>query len=428
MTKKIMNITLSIILFLLPLIIFPPSIYPRNYNIPKIILLYSCGLILLICLFIKHKELTFDKIDKILLAFIFLVFISTIFSVNIEKSIFGENNRHEGLLSFICYYLIYYCAKYYFKPNQDTINTSLFLMSITSILGILQYYNVPIIHEIFKSELTGDSFAASTFGNRNFFASFISICLPYVMCLYIFYHKKIYLFVTSISFYALLVSLTRSAWLAFFVFSIIGIIYIIKLKNEKILKNAGIVLLIFVVLFAIFYFTNPSTFLGRYRATVTDLKQLDNPVNNKKFASGRNLIWSSALRVVKSNPLIGCGPDAFLSELKTNHAEYLSDELYPKLKSFPDKVHNEFLQIAATIGIPALILYLLFLFKTLKKIINQNFKKNRKAFILFLCLISYLVQAFFNVSTIGVAPLFYFLLGYSYQLNKTLTLKENNNS
>ena len=37
--------------------------------------------------------------------------------------------------------------------------------------------------------------------------------------------------------------------------------------------------------------------------------------------------------------------------------------------------------------------------------------KDRKAFLFSLCIISYLVQAFFNISVIEVAPLFFISLG-----------------
>ena len=114
MTKKIINITLFIVLFLLPIIIIPLRFSPKHYNIPKIALLYLCGLVLFICLFLKRKELKFDKVDKLIISFIILTFISTIFSIDIKTSILGASNRHEGLLTFVCYFLIYYSSKYYF--------------------------------------------------------------------------------------------------------------------------------------------------------------------------------------------------------------------------------------------------------------------------------------------------------------------------
>ena len=42
---------------------------------------------------------------------------------------------------------------------------------------------------------------------------------------------------------------------------------------------------------------------------------------------------------------------------------------------------------------------------------DKNIFKNNATFILLVPIISYLVQALFNISTIGVAPIFWLLLG-----------------
>ncbi len=450
MTQKIINFTLSIILFIIPLAVLPASIYPGEYNIPKIVLLYICGAVLLICLLINYKQLKFDKSDKILLAFIVLIFISTLFSINIKKSIWGQSNRYEGLLTFLCYYLTYYCGKYYFKFNKKFIFFSLGVILITCIIAILQYYDLTFISDLLKSERTGNNFSSSTFGNRNFFGSFITIGVIYTMCLYIFYGKKIYLPIACFAFYALINSLTRSAWVAFFVISFIGIIYIIMQKDKKMLIRAGVLLILFIFCFAHIIACKPDVFLHKYLGNLetmsllkntfpvvkkenskesTNLNDVSNQASNSniieqtetisneppKKEDARILIWRGAFRIIKDHPLLGCGPDTFLSEMLYSHTDYLQERIYPQLNGSPDKAHNEYLQIASTIGIPALMVYLTFLILTLRNLLKSNLKENKINFIIFLCLVGYLVQAFFNISTIGVAPIFYFLLGFSYQ-------------
>ena len=61
-------------------------------------------------------------------------------------------------------------------------------------------------------------------------------------------------------------------------------------------------------------------------------------------------------------------------------------------------------------GIPAIIIYLLFIFFIIKDNMKYMFK-NKIRLIISLSIIGYLVQAIFNISTIGVAPIFWFLLG-----------------
>ena len=89
------------LLFLKMLI--PTDLTSRFLQIP--ILILFGGVSFCVYLIINYKNLKLDKPDKFILAFIFLVGISTIFSINLEKSIWGQSNRYEGLLTFICYFL-----------------------------------------------------------------------------------------------------------------------------------------------------------------------------------------------------------------------------------------------------------------------------------------------------------------------------------
>ena len=74
-----------------------------------------------------------------------------------------------------------------------------------------------------------------------------------------------------------------------------------------------------------------------------------------------------------------------------------------------DKAHNEFLQTFITEGIIGLLIYLGLYISVIKNGIKNSFKNENIYFIL--PIIGYLVQAFFNISVIEVAPLFYIALG-----------------
>lgn len=87
-----------------------------------------------------------------------------------------------------------------------------------------------------------------------------------------------------------------------------------------------------------------------------------------------------------------------------------SFEFIVEHKGIPDKAHNEYLQIAVTLGIPALILYVAFLIMGILPNLKNIFKQ-KSIFIVLSVIGSYLVQAFFNISTIGIAPMFWFALG-----------------
>lgn len=425
MINKVTNIAINLIIFLIPLLILPAQVYPTNYNLPKIVLLLVLGLFLLVILFIKRKELKFDLIDKTLLAFLFLILLSTIFSVNFSKAIIGEENRYEGLLAFIVYFSIYYCAKNFYTYNKNIKYYAIVTISICSVIGILQYYNVFPLTLLNSTDISG--FTSSTFGNRNFFGSFLSMVVPLFIALYLVKGKKIYLLISYISFAALLLSMTRSAWLGFATASVIGLIYIIKNFNKLILKK--VIYIIIGYLIIIYFLLFPPEFINNYLSNYSSINLLNKRIESIgtevniivkaddtytknpsiiNLGGGRFAIWKLTLMLVAKQPLLGSGPDTLIDGLLHN-LKYETYNFILSTESYFDKAHNEYLQIAATLGIPALIVYLAFIAQIIAK--SKKIFHNDILFILTVPIISYLVQAFFNISTIGVAPIFWFLLG-----------------
>ena len=413
--EKSINIILCIVLFLLPLITIPRKL-TTYYNIPKYILLLSCGLVLLVCLIIKikRKELKLDLIDKTLFAFYILIVISTIFSMDVIKSIIGERNRFEGLLTFTIYFMIYYCAKYYFSYNKYLKRFAIATILITSIIGILQYYNICPIYSLFNIP-NYPSVALSTFGHRNFFGSFQAIVVPTCIALYITKRKKTYLFLSLISFWALLASMARSSWVGLAVACLLGLIFIFKNFKKRIVPSLHI--LIGCIIIFVFVLTPPQfvknminpndnfySLEGRIDSLKNEVTNISNSQDAKKTekavwnaGTGRVGIWLATLQSIAKEPILGTGPDTLQDALLHNSTEFFLFRLYTFWETV-DKAHNEYLQIAATIGIPALMIYLAFLAQIIFG--QKKAFKNDNTFIFLIPIISYLAQAFFNISTI----------------------------
>ena len=421
--NKIINKTIYVIIFLIPLLILPSQLNSIPYNILKYIVLLICGSVLLVMLFLKRKDLKFDLIDKTLIVFYILIVISTIFSMDILKSILGERNRYEGLLTFTVYFLTYYCGKYYFYYDKKLKIFSIITICITCIIGILQYYKIFPLYYIYDALGIPyrPGFASSTFGNTNFFGSFLAIVVTCFMALYIIKSKKIYLIISCLSFYMLIISMTRSAWVGFAFASILGIAYVIINRKKEIIKRATNILIGFAIIFvwllftpkiitdSLPYYSKTMSLQNRLGLMSNELQSaIQNGSLDNEFGSHRIRIWRMTLRAIAVHPLLGSGPDTLAKSLLYN-ATGEAMEFIRITDTYADKAHNEYLQIAATIGIPALIVYLAFLAQILSK--NKNMFKNNGTFILIIPIIAYLVQAFFNISTIGVAPIFWLLLG-----------------
>lgn len=445
MKQKTITFILSLIAILAPMLIIP-SKDDSNYNILKLIVLLVAGVSLLILLLASYKTLTLDKKDIVILIFMGLVLISTFLSSNIKLSILGEKNRCEGLLMFATYIIIYFCTKKYFKYEKISvfINIMFIVSMLIGFLGIAQHYvNKLELYPIFSKGICG------TFGNSNFFGSFISLILPIAVSTFILCGSKRGFILSLVMFFNMISSGTRSAWVAFAVVGLLGLIYLIKQKNKKYFFRTFILLTLFAIIFT--YLLNEFDFIiEKFRSsnevkpnnniattqveqtkTFTEMK-LDTIKNEieqaketgslNKMGSGRIEIWKLTLKLIAEKPIFGCGPDNLWDGLVKNCKEE-TYEYANRTHVAIDKAHNEYLQIAATIGIPALICYLTFitliLFPKMKLALSDN-----KTFIICLSIISYMVQAFFNISTIGIAPLFWMMLGLVD--NKEFMIKLNN--
>lgn len=406
MKQKLITITLTVITILAPLLIVPNFLNANSY-ILKFWTLLIGGLLLIIFLLYQYKDLKMDKKDICILLFLGLVCISTFLSSDIAKSIFGEENRYEGLLMFIVYIGIYLSAKKYFKLEkiEEFLNILFILSMVIGILGILQNYIITdnSLRPLFNKGI------CSTFGNSNFFGSFISLVLPITISFFILKGNKKSLLLALIMFFNMLSSGTRSAWVAFGVIAILGVFYLLKQKEKTYYKRFFLLLLCFILIF-IFVLIDPKSVMKDKFA------QIENDINaslrdglDGTMGSGRIEIWEMTLKLIAKKPILGCGTDNLQLGLRTNCPEDF-DEYLIRTLTVVDKAHNEYLHIAATIGIPALILYCIFIGMILLPKM-RHMLSDKVVFIISITIISYLIQAFFNISTIGVAPLFWMILG-----------------
>ena len=413
MKEKAISITIMIFTILAPIVIFPRVISEDSY-IPKIAVITICGAILLVLVLMNYKKLHIDKIDAILLIYAILIYISTCLSSRVKISIWGTPTRYEGLISLYTYILLFLCAKKFFKKEYvKTYGKIIYIVVLLiSVLSICQYYirtiNLPPL--FVKCKLAGST---GTFGNSNFLGSFVSIFLPIMTSMYIINGKKTNLLLANLLFMSLLVCLARSSWVASIICLLILIIFLIVKRKKEYFIRFIFVALTFILAFSIINYTGRETTSGKGTKMVNEIKQIATTGITNKSGSGRIAIWKMTWKLTLRHPIFGVGTDnlkyGFYDDIEMRFTELLN---YMKSSSGPvDKAHNEYLQIAVTLGLPALMVYLIFLGVIILKNIKISFKNNA-IFVLLLSIASYLIQAFFNISTIGIAPLFWLILGF----------------
>jgi len=124
------------------------------------------------------------------------------------------------------------------------------------------------------------------------------------------------------------------------------------------------------------------------------------------FGTRRGWIWRNAVEVIPYNPIFGTGPGTFFHAL--GHERQL--EAISLYNYTIDKAHNVFLQIAVTMGIPALIAYVIFLGGVFVPAVKRAF--DRPILLAFgAAALSFIIQSLFMPEVPIVTPLLWVALG-----------------
>ena len=232
------------------------------------------------------------------------------------------------------------------------------------------------------------------------------LCLSYSFGLFIDSEKKsqniIYALFSIIFMFGLLISNTLAVLVGLGVVLIYIFIYCIKNKfYEK-----------FIVVFAIILSITCLTVALSKTTLIKDLTKMGKETTqiakgnlDNNYGSKRMYIWKETIKIVPNHLLHGVGIDSF-------HKAFNGEALIlqqPTKRILYDKAHNEYLQILVTQGIFALTSWL-FIYGYAVCKGTKNCFRNKEIYSV-LPVIGYLVQAFFNISVIEVAPMFYIALG-----------------
>ena len=352
--------------------------------------------IILIISFIARKKMKLQRLDFLLIIYILLCIISTIFAYDRNMAVFGAINRYEGLLSIIYYITIIIIASFIDKEKINSI--------INIIIGIGIFETGMGFIQLCK----GNQHISGFISNANFYATYINMCL---WCsIYSIFHNKSKLYYLLIILYtmALMISNTLSCILSSLIG--IGLLLLINIKEKK-LGKSFIVIGIFIAIIALLSFFNVNKIGTKIMSFGKDTAQITKGNINEKMGTGRIDIWKKTIPFIPKYLIHGIGIDNYY---------YLDDGspiYYPVFykntkvvrdKLIYDKAHNDYLQILITKGIFALIVYL----SIIAILLFQSFKYDKYYFLIIL---TYLIQIFFNISVIEVAPIFYILLGLSYK-------------
>jgi len=394
----------------------------QNFSI-SLLLLFIINFFFIIFINVRGR-IKFDKIDICLILLVVFGIISTIFSKNISVSLYGYWKRYEGLSQILYYYSLLYLSSFIFDNvyKKKIICFILIFGFINVFACFLQVFN---IFEFIPINSRGVTLGQGFITNSNFFGSYMDICLGLSIGLFLYnnrdnFKKNILFLIFILVFYSgLLMSNALSGMVGLFVICLFIVGYFIYLFIKKrivksiIIKHV-ILLISCVIISIVLTISNKTVMFDDVKRMFVETQEISKGNINDSFGSSRLFIWKSTLKVVPNNLLHGTGIDCF--------AFAFSDEkpLFKKRSDesivYFDKAHNEYLQKLVTEGTFSTITYISMLFIifiiSLKNILKNN---NYLLIPLFLAFVGYCVQAFFNISVIEVAPLFFIVCGLLYE-------------
>ncbi len=402
---------LWILTAVLPVVIIPIDVVDIFDTIKGPILVIA-GISILVLL-ILEKKWDNSLISWLLLVYVFFQFLSSVFAYNPLLAFAGETpkaGRFEGFASLVIYAILFYAAKNFMIPTKKKVITTFSVLSIVSVYALVQYYQFDplVIYKHYRSMIF------STIGNQNFLGSLVLMLTVLALGLFLHFKKWYYAVFFSLFFSTLLVAQTRSCWLSFAVILIFIAISVLFFNRSKWDSFLIAILLMITVTFALNK-TKKNALSTRSGTIKNELAMKD-----EYGGSGRLKIWEITGLVIQDHPFLGTGPENLKSVIHAEHKKEIN--AYYRVKGTSvDKAHNEFLHIAAVTGIPSLIIYLtilsLIFIQNGKYIVQSNLKT-----LLLLTIMAYLIQAFFNISVIAVAPIFWITLGLFAQKTKEVYL------
>ena len=353
------------------------------------------------------------SLQLFILAFILIISIANIFSIDPYKSFFGNLERMDGLLNiihFFAYMLLTTTCLETKKQWSFLANFSMMVAFFVSVIGCVSLFDEPI------------SLISSTFGNSSYLAIYMVFHIFISMIFYFENYEKnklysyFYLFFTALFVFVLYNTGARGSLLGLALGSIFTLFLSLRHKKQKVFSKKILFLSVggFFLIGIIFWQFRDSAVVKKSTtlARIVSVNSVSSDGTSLSTTTLRFKLWKIALKGIQERPLLGWGQENY---------EYVFDRYYdPALgdaESWFDRSHNGFLDWILATGIFGGLAYLLiyfasfyFLWKSPKNNEDQISLANKA--ILSGLLIAYFIHIFFMFDYLISYLFFFSLLAY----------------
>jgi putative inorganic carbon (hco3(-)) transporter len=353
---------LIIELALLLLVMFTP-LARGTFNGWPVIAVHVLSFTMLISWIVKMRgqrpwSLRKTPIDFPLIFFFILAVVSCIFSLDHGKSM-------SGVLKVLDCIIIFYVV----ANNLDTrIKVKVLLYSIILVGSFLSLFGlIQLLGGIGHSWWLSPVELSATFENSNYFAGYLALIIPLAISISFddleLGQRMIIYYLLIIMTLAFILSLSRGGWISLATALVaMSLLFFGKLGFNKELINKKLLTILplfFLIMFMLTIGLGFSNILGK--------------MDGKNFY-GRIKLWKHSMYMIKDYPFIGAGIDVFTSfhsaipaGFKSIDSEYMRSIKKEMLSSNNGydglELCNQYLQVAAEMGIAGLLCFILLIVK-----------------------------------------------------------------
>ncbi|GIQ69766.1 O-antigen ligase domain-containing protein [Xylanibacillus composti] len=372
----------------------------------------------------KYGKLKPKPMEWLMVALLLLIGFSTLNSD--YPSLIGDRTQHQGIVIMGTYVALFMHASRMSVLDQSKVLQYMAASSLVcACYGIAQYYGFAIFpQDHMNHHFANRSF--SFFDNPDYFGSYLVMASLLAFTFFLMAAKKsaafMYLLLFGILIAASLHSETRSAWVG--IAAGLSVFLLLFARTRKGLWKKG--MLGIVTLFLVLIVLNglsQNTYWERAQSIWHDTHIIVADADRNWAGASRWYIWQTAIPLIEAYFWTGSGPNTFQHVfhpgVDPDYSTYIRTPIHD--------MNNDYLQIALTMGVPALLLYLLILGMVFKKGV-QKVRTSEGANQIFHCGLlastaGYLIQAVFNISVVSVAPFFWIIFGFLYSETKVTGVK-----
>ena len=383
------------------------------------------GLILLVLLLVKRKNMNTkitikqiikeNQINYLLILFLIIVCISSLFADNYYYAIMGNPDSHGGLVSYFMYLGLFILVSRLIDDKFRYIILEVFVFC-GFLITLICFINIPSIMAFL--DFVKDS---GNFGNSNHYGYYLVMVIMINETLLICKTNKLFKLFHLFELIFLINGLINAKSMGPLLAVIIGTIGLIIFSLIKDYKKYKIILPLTSVIIISGVISSIGTWnimddVFTMNNDITILK--DNIILGNKseeidsIGSSRGKLWFFGIEKIIERPLLGYGPNNFEIE-------------YQKAGLTNSKPHNEFIEIAGMFGLLGLLLYLIVLVILLVRFIKNFSKIDFLGLGLYCTIGAYLVSSFFGNILFTTTPLYVFIFAMCINKNNFSSYNTN---